>query len=282
MQPVIIIHGGMGAREGEHAAFNEYAKHLDEIIIESYEILKAGTAINAVRFALRKLEDDPLFNAGTGSRLQSDGVARMSAAIMNTANNIFSGVINIERVKNPIEVAWLLAGEQHTVLSGIQATQFAREKGFEEYDPITVHRLREFKRREKGRSGTVGAVALDVHSVICAGTSTGGMGFEIPGRVSDSATVAGTYARNNMGISCTGIGEDIINHAAAARIAVRVADGRTLQQAAENTFAEAERDGFEYGCIALNGNGDWVVQQTRDVTTLYAVASGDKQQNFLA
>ena len=49
-------------------------------------------------------------------------------------------------------------------------------------------------------------VALDLNGYISAGTSTGGVGGEIPGRVSDSPTVAGNYANEFAGVSATGIG----------------------------------------------------------------------------
>jgi isoaspartyl peptidase/L-asparaginase-like protein (Ntn-hydrolase superfamily) len=42
-------------------------------------------------------------------------------------------------------------------------------------------------------TGTVGCVVLDSKEKIAVATSTGGKGFEIPGRISDSATVAGNY-----------------------------------------------------------------------------------------
>jgi isoaspartyl peptidase/L-asparaginase-like protein (Ntn-hydrolase superfamily) len=35
---------------------------------------------------------------------------------------------------------------------------------------------------------------FDQNGKIAAATSTGGKGFEVPGRISDSATVAGNYA----------------------------------------------------------------------------------------
>ena len=48
-------------------------------------------------------------------------------------------------------------------------------------------------------------MALDNKGHLAVATSTGGKGFEIPGRVSDSATVAGNYANLNCAISCTGV-----------------------------------------------------------------------------
>ena len=54
-------------------------------------------------------------------------------------------------------------------------------------------------------------MALDADGNLAVATSTGGKGFEIPCRVSDSATVAGNFANNFAGISCTGVGEDIVS-----------------------------------------------------------------------
>lgn len=276
----LIIHGGAGAREGRHAGFEAYAERLVGIVAEGYRVLQSDGARAAVIHAIKLLEDDALFNAGTGSRLQRDAKARMSAALMDSVTGSFSGVINIERVRHPIEVAALLAAQKHRVLAGEQATAYAREKGFAEYDPVTEHRLREYRERIAGRSATVGAVAVDDEAVICAGTSTGGVGFETPGRVSDSATVAGTYASAAAGVSCTGIGEQIVDHAAAARIVTRVEDGASLNQALDKTIGEAGQRAYRYGLIAVCRDGAWGVRQTQDVTTLFAVRRDDRTGVF--
>ena len=104
--------------------------------------------------------------------------------------------------------------------------------------------------------GTVGAVALDAHGHLAAATSTGGKGFEIPGRISDSATVAGNYANSNCAVSLTGVGEDIVSGAVAAKIVTRVTDGFTLAEAFAKTFDELKPfDGFA-GAIAIDANGN--------------------------
>ncbi|MGQ9836530.1 MAG: isoaspartyl peptidase/L-asparaginase [Cyanobacteriota bacterium] len=66
-------------------------------------------------------------------------------------------------------------------------------------------------------TGTIGAVALDQQGQIFVGTSTGGRGVERLGRVSDSTTPAGTHASTEAGVSCTGVGEDILDECLAAR-----------------------------------------------------------------
>ena len=80
-QPALIIHGGAGAREGGHTSYASYAESLSRILDDAWATLGAGDARRAVLAAVRALEDDPIFNAGLGSRLQRDGIARMSAAI---------------------------------------------------------------------------------------------------------------------------------------------------------------------------------------------------------
>jgi L-asparaginase len=98
-------------------------------------------------------------------------------------------------------------------------------------------------------------VALDQHGHLAAGTSTGGKGFERIGRVSDSAMPAGNYATEQAAISCTGIGEDIIDECLAARIVVRVTDGLALNQAFERSFAEAQSRHRDLGAIGIDRTG---------------------------
>lgn len=280
--PTLVIHGGAGAREGAHSRYEEYAEHLIAILERSYLILQQSDARAAMLHAVRALEDDPIFNAGTGSRIQRDGRIRMSAAMMGAAALELSGVINIEEVAHPIEVAQLLAGERHRVLAGEGAQRFAREHGIAAHDPATPHRRAEFENRHAGTRGTVGAVALDGDGDLWVGTSTGGVGYELPGRVSDSATVAGTYAGPTLGVSCTGTGEHIVNHAAAARVVTRVEDGFTLDEAVSKTIAEANTRGFEYGLIALDRSGMVATGETEGITALFAIHDGTTIRTFLS
>ncbi len=177
---------------------------------------------------------------------------------MDGSTRKFSGVINVENVKNPIQVAERLISLDDRVLSGDGALSFARAEGFEYFDPITEQRRREYEQKleSQGRKGTVGCVALDADGNIAAATSTGGKGFEIPCRVSDSATVAGNYADQYAGISCTGVGEDIVSVALASRIVTRVADGFTLKNACDKSFEDLkEIDGFA-GVIGITAKGE--------------------------
>lgn len=255
----LIIHGGFFS-ESSSSEETKKAKRqaLSDIVTAGYDYLKTHTALQTASYVVSLLEDNTLFNAGTGGQIQSDGKLRMSASLMDGKSLKFSGVINIEDVRNPIMVAVKLLEEEDRVLSGPGALGYARKHGFEAYNPITTERQQEFeeKRNQQNNKGTVGCVAMDADGNIAAATSTGGKGFEIPCRVSDSATVAGNYANADAGVSCTGVGEDIVNVGLALKIVTRVTDGMTLQQATDKSFQELKQfDGFA-GVIAISSTGE--------------------------
>ena len=260
----IIIHGGFFS---ESSTNNEtkVAKQsaLERIARESYNYLKTHSALETVVYAVSLLEDDELFNAGIGSQIQSDGKIRMSAAVMDGATHKMSGVINIEETKNPIQVALMLQDSEDKILGGSGATAFARKLGFEAFSTEIPQRRAEYEAKKAGTgSGTVGCVALDAYGKIAVATSTGGKGFEIPGRISDSATVAGNYANEYCGVSLTGVGEDIVSNATAAKIVTRVTDGFSLHEAFDKTFAELKiMDGFA-GAIAIDREGNMYHQDS--------------------
>lgn len=255
----VIIHGGFFSEYNTNQETKKAKQDaLAHVVKQSHEFLKNHTALETVVYAVSLLENNELFNAGIGSQIQSDGKVRLSASLMDGKTQKFSGVINLEDVKNPIEVAKELLTYEDRVLSGEGALAFARDKGFEYFNPITAQRQAEYEEKlnQIYRKGTVGCVALDGQGNLAAATSTGGKGFEIPCRVSDSATVAGNFANSFAGISCTGVGEDIVSGALAAKIVTRVTDGFTLQAACDKSFAELKPfDGFA-GVIGISADGE--------------------------
>ena len=254
----LIIHGGFFSESSTNQA-TKLAKQnaLKQIVMFSYDYLKTHTAFQTVIFAVEQLENNELFNAGIGSQIQSDGKIRMSASIMDGITSKFSGVINIENVKNPIRVAEILIHQDDRVLGGEGALDFARKNNFEYFNPEIPQRRKEYEDKLGSKGlGTVGCVALDALGNIAAATSTGGKGFEIPGRISDSATTAGNYANAHCGVSCTGVGEDIVSASIATKIVTRVSDGFSIQKAFEKTFEELKQfDGFA-GAIAIDNKGN--------------------------
>lgn len=272
----IIIHGGFFSESDQsHDVKTDKQNSLKEIAKASFEFLKSHSAEETVVHAAILLENDQLYNAGTGSQIQSDGKIRMSASLMNGSTQKFSGVINIKNVKNPIEVAKALMKEDDRVLGGNGAKKYATKNGFEDFATEIPQRRKEYEEKLKtGGKGTVGCVALDSAGRLAAATSTGGKGFEIVGRISDSATVAGNFANEFCAVSCTGVGEDIVSNATAAKIVTRVTDGFSLQDAVEKTFAELkEIDGFA-GAIAIDKNGN-IAHQDSHPTMVFASFDGN-------
>lgn len=277
----IIIHGGFFS---ESSTNNEtkVAKQqaLLRIVKNSYDYMKTHSAVETVVYATSLLEDDELFNAGIGSQIQSDGKIRMSASLMDSTTMKMSGVINIEEVKNPIQVAEVLMNVDDRILSGEGATEFARKNGFEKFSTEIPQRRKEFEAKLASTgTGTVGCVALDNEGRIAVATSTGGKGFEIVGRVSDSATVAGNYCNEFCGVSLTGVGEDIVSGAVAAKIVTRVTDGFSLEKAFEKTFAELKPfDGFA-GAIAIDNKGN-IFHQDSHPSMVFASFDGENEEVF--
>ncbi|NJR66563.1 MAG: isoaspartyl peptidase [Leptolyngbyaceae cyanobacterium CRU_2_3] len=298
IQPKLIIHGGAGLHGKGNVG--EVRRSLYEIIEEVYALLRSGSdAGAAVVRGCQLLEDNPRFNAGTGSVLQSDGQIRMSASLMSGVLQRFSGVINVSRVKNPIDLAKFLQNSDDRVLSDFGATELARELNIPSYDPLTQSRIQEWMEErehnfsrpmasvmsnvretsEAGR-GTIGVVALDRQGRLAAGTSTGGKGFERVGRVSDSCTPAGNYATHEAAVSCTGIGEDILDECLAARIVVRVIDGMPIQTSFARSFQEAADRKRDFGAIGIGVDGTIAWGKTSEML-ISACHTGDKISDTL-
>ncbi|MGB4775114.1 MAG: isoaspartyl peptidase/L-asparaginase [Daejeonella sp.] len=259
MQHKVIIHGGFFSESHTNQQVKQAKQEaLFAIVKQAHHFLETHTALETVVYAVSLLEDCDLFNAGIGSQIQSDGKIRLSAGLMDGKTQKFSGVINIEDVKNPVQVAAKLLSCDDRVLSGAGALDFARQNGFEYFNPEIAQRRQEYENKlnESIRLGTVGCVTLDKNGNIAAATSTGGKGFEMPCRVSDSATTAGNYANLFAGVSCTGVGEDIVSASLATKIVTRVTDGFSLRDASEKSFAELKVfDGFA-GIIGISSKGE--------------------------
>jgi L-asparaginase len=277
----VIIHGGFFS-ESSQSELVKKAKQdsLKRILESSFDYLQNHSAEETVVYAVEQLENDPLFNAGIGSQIQSDGKIRMSASIMNGKSKRFSGVINVENIQNPILLASELMIEDDRVLGGEGANIYADKLNIPYFSTETEERRKDYEEKTKSsRTSTVGCVALEKDGKIAAATSTGGKGFELPGRISDSATVAGNYANDFCGVSCTGVGEDIVSGAVAAKIVTRVTDGFSLKDAFQKTFDELkEFDGFA-GAIAIDKYGNFHVQESHP-KVVYGSFDGTKISVF--
>src|SRR5262245_42998698 len=112
MEPLVIVHGGAGAA----AALRDGPQKAAALGLEW--LLAGEDAVNAAVAAAVWMEDDPRFNAGTGSNLRLDGkTIEMDAAVMDSAG-LFGAVMALQRTKNPILVARAVADTPHLMLAG--------------------------------------------------------------------------------------------------------------------------------------------------------------------
>lgn len=245
----IVVHGGAG--RWETADRTLAVAGVARAAGVAWSVLATGgSALDAVLEAVVCLEDDPLFNAGTGSVLTARGTAEMDASVMAGETLACGGVACIERVRNPVLVARrVMQATDCVLLAGPAATGFAREQGFPEYDPglpRTAHGV-----------GTVGAVALDDAGRLAAATSTGGREGKRPGRVGDSPVPgAGNYADAAAAVSATGWGEQMLRYVTAKDVATRIARGALPEPALREALDDmARRFGEPIGAIALDARG---------------------------
>jgi L-asparaginase / beta-aspartyl-peptidase len=258
----ILVHGGAGDvpvdRRAAHAAGCALAAEAGAAILRA-----GGTAVDAVEASVRALEDDPLFNAGTGACLNEDGLIELDASIMDGAGR--AGAVGaMPPFKNAISIARAAMEDgRHVMYAAHGAARFAMQKGFERstVDELRTEaaferwkQLREGRASEKGwAGGTVGAVARDSAGHVAAATSTGGMMDKAAGRVGDSPIIgAGTYADDTTGAcSTTGHGESFIRTIFAARARVD-----TLATDLERMTARtAGRGGAIF--VAADGSASW-------------------------
>lgn len=176
--PVLLIHGGAGGVVLRGTKLAQVEASLTAILEPVFSKLEKGmSAVDAAVMAARLLEDDPLYNAGRGSKIQSDGKIRMSASLMDGKKRRFSGCVNVEGVKNPILLAKDLQTRRDRVLSGVGAARWARKAGLQFASNYTAAARRDYLKRKAGKSGTIGAVVLDSQGRLAAATSTGAVGM---------------------------------------------------------------------------------------------------------
>jgi len=291
----LVIHGGAGkimrARltpEREQA----YMQVLARSLTNGHAVLAGGgSSIDAVIAAVIVMEDSPLFNAGKGAVFSNAGRTELDASIMDGSTLMAGSVAGVTTIRNPIRAAHAVMTQSlHVMLIGQGAEAFAAEKGLEIVDPSYFHT--EFRRNQLQKAiaqerlvhdhdalsdipppdtnemtdekhGTVGAVALDRHGNLAAGTSTGGITNKRFGRVGDSPIIgAGTYADNrSAAVSATGTGEMFIRTCAAFNTAAQVRLLHTpLAEAADNSLTGVAAIGGDGGLIVLDAKGNYAMR----------------------
>lgn len=235
------------------------------------------------------LEDDPRFNAGTGSRVRIDGMTvQMDAAVMQSDGK-FGAVAAIEKVKNPVLVARAVMDTPHILLGGDGATRLARALGMPEYDPATEERKQQTEalmvklRRgdptldwygfdwrarwnfeatleEAGMtqadlgSDTVGVAVRAADGRFAVALSTGGTPLTLRGRIGDVPILgAGLYAGPRGAVAATGAGERIVEATLSRRVYDWMAAGEFAAVAAQRGVDELTNKGG-IGLIVISEN----------------------------
>ncbi len=271
MPAAVIVHGGAWNMPADLLEPHQHGCR--EAVLRAWRVLRnGGTAMDAVEAAVTYLEDDPTFDAGTGSFLNLDGQVELDAGVMDGSTLAAGAVAAVHQVRNPIILARRVMESEHVLIAGPGATRFAQKMGVplcEEAD-LVVERERQLWERVRQNSldpdavvfgrealSTVGAVALDLSGNVAAGTSTGGSLNKWPGRVGDVPLVgSGFYATPDGGASCTGRGEDIMRVTLAKHAVDLIAAGKSAAAAAgESIRLLSDRLGGVGGIILVDRTG---------------------------
>ena len=294
MPVALIAHGGAGnwrpGSEQDAVDGMKAAAQLGRAIL-----IAGGSALDAVCATVVALEDDPIFNAGTGAVLNFDGYCELDACVMESRGSRVGAVAALQRVCNPVLVARKVMEEtDHVMLAGEGAQRFARVMGFPDHDPVTPARRADWEDKRKridevlGKhslrmrrflkehpeyaGGTVGAAAVDANGVLAAATSTGGVTMKLVGRVGDTPLPgAGNYASDRVAASATGTGEYVMRSLATRAISEAVERGAPLPRAMAEVLDRLGRDyDADVGVVAVDSSGTpCAVHRTRDMPHAY-------------
>ena len=239
-KPIILAHGGAGS-DNEHSDATDQACRLGQ------ELIRAETPVlEVVCRAVELLENDPRFNAGTGSHKRSDGSVRMDAACMDSHNR-FGAVAGVQHFRHPVYVAYGVANSQYRLLTGEDALQYGLEIGFETVDMTRL-------RSQAPSTDTVGCVVFDGEQ-FAAALSSGGTDGARPGRVGDVPLIGcGLYAGEHGAVAATGNGESITLNLTAYRVYELLSRGVVPEEALSAALGWFE-DAEDIGLLIVSKKG---------------------------
>jgi len=299
MTIALIAHGGAGNwRPGSES---DALEGMTTAVRAGERVLRGGgSALDAVCATVVLLEDNPIFNAGTGGVLNFDGFVELDACVMESRGARVGAVAALQRVKNPVLVARKVMEEtDHVMLAGAGAQRFARAMGFADHDPVTEARRRDWQDKKahldeilssdrtlkmrrflkdhpEYAGGTVGAAAVDSNGILAAATSTGGVTMKLVGRVGDTPIAgAGNYASQHIAASATGTGEFVMRSLATRAISEWVERGTPFGEAMQQVLEQLGRDfDADIGIIGVDREGTPVaVHRTKQMP--HAFFSGE-------
>jgi L-asparaginase / beta-aspartyl-peptidase len=214
-RPALVAHGGAGSA-GPGAERPERRRAMMAAIRLGASILRHdGSALEAVVATVVALEDHPLFNAGYGSLLNSEGNVEMDASVMfaelvldpthrgkrahradlsnGTDYTVSAGAVAVvSRVRNPIMLARaVMEHSPHIMMAGAGAENFARKVGIRLVRPeeMVTERARERWRTRKQQTGTLAAEAA-ARAAIGHGT-VGAVAVDVRGGIAAATSTGG-------------------------------------------------------------------------------------------
>lgn len=282
-QPRIIVHGGAGTIPPDQR--QAYARGTAQAAQTGQALLERGaSALEAAVAAVVAMEDDPAFNAGTGSALTSSGLPQCDALVMLDDYRC-GAAAGVYGVRNPVLLARaVMEHTPHCLLCGHGAEDFADEQGIARCEPqsqIVPRRLDTWRRlKEHGDSfsgdpemddplalaalesedlrGTVGACTLDNAGRLAVASSTGGIMLKLPGRVGDTPLPgAGSFCGPAGAVTCTGHGEAAMRVCLAKYCYDLLESGQPVLAAARQAVDYCHsRTSGRLGLIAINARGE--------------------------
>ncbi len=288
---VTVTHGGVGSPPDWSPACQTAADTAFR------EVKASGSALAGAVAGTVVLENNPIFNAGTGANIRLDGkTIQMDAALM-TSDGRFAAVAVIENVRNPILVAREVLDTPHRMLAGDGATRFAHVMGFADEVPTCPEAEAKYRKRIarllEGRAGggydrfdwrrawnfpgpppvavvepegasgpetgdTVGTVVRAADGTFAVTLSTGGTSITLDGRVGDVPIYGcGSFAGPAGAVACTGHGEEIIKQMMARTVYNLMAEGFSPQEAVRRSVLSFPAE-WSLGLIAVGRDG-WAV-----------------------
>lgn len=283
MTIVLTVHAGAWNTKNEQLINTEIQACVDACNSAKNADNYIDAALNAIEF----LENHPSLDAGLGSILQLDGVARVDAAIACNDERFcksYAACLQVEKIKNPSKLAYaLLNYSYHSILSGTHAMNVAKEIG-QEFEELTTEKRKKAltnalnelsckagelplyknladnqKALDSKKLSTVGVVACDTETKkIVVITSTGGLDFGYPGRVGDTALLGhGIYCDENVAVATTGEGDKMIQRLTAKKVAEFYDKVENIQEACELAVKDLnDKEQGECGIIAIDKDGN--------------------------
>lgn len=249
----ILTHGGAGSNPDDADGSLTAAQ------IGMGLMAEGQSALDAVVHAVSLLEDDPRFNAGTGSQRRVDQqTIQMDAACMSSDGQ-FGAVTCVEDVKNPIKIAkGVLLHSDHILIAGDGARLFAKAHN------IAIRSLNNSATSNDQYDGdlfdttpscdTVGAIAFD-GKTFAAALSSGGLADSAIGRVGDVPLPGcGLYCGPLGTIACTGDGEFIALKMLAREVYGWLEQRMSPEDAVKKALTLFD-DAVDIGLIILTKNG---------------------------